>query len=587
MPKRRLLLSRQVNVSMKTDLRETAIAFCVLLLFGLALGFPLLSKGFPVNGHDFWAHTTWGGHFAEQFWNGELYPRWLMNHNEGLGSPTFFFYPPLPFWLTALLSPLFPDESAPVSALAWVSTGMLVLSGWFTYLWLRDSVPARAAVLAAAVYQVAPYHLLIDLYQRAAFAEFCAMTWFPLILFAAHRLSQRRQQYFLLLALATAFLTLTHLLSLLMFGPIVPAYAALLASPGHRLRAIALTVMAMGVGLGLSGAYLIPALTLQPSIGMHRLWEGHGHYRQHLYDWERVLVWGQHIPFLLLLMLSIASSIVMAILLYLLARPPAASAHEVQPSGARAQPIHFWMLLVLVVGFMLTLPSDFVWQILKPLQRIQFPWRQASLLTVALAALVAQAEANVISDMSLPRRLLVLPIAVIVSSWLTLTTLHGVEILRQTPKPELNRLAHDAWEYKPRWVQGDDFQRAVKHARVADGRIPKARLSTEGKISVERWRPRDIRLVIESSTDAVLTVHQFFFPGWRALIDGKTPVQVQPSQPFGLVTLPLPAGTHAVELRLRMTPNERNGWLLTGLSAVGWLLCLMWVVRRPRRAQGA
>ena len=566
---------------MKTTSREPAIALGLLLLWGLVLGFPLLSKGFPVLGHDFWAHTTWGGHFAQQFWSGEIYPRWLINHNEGLGSPTFFFYPPLPFWLTAWLSPFFPDESAPVSALAWVATAMLVLSGWFTYLWLRESVPARAAVLAAAIYQVAPYHLVINLYQRAAFAEFCAMTWFPLILFAAHRVSQRRERYFLLLALATAFLSLTHLLSLLIFGPIVPAYAALLAAPGRKLRASAATALAMGLGLGLSGAYLIPAVTLQPNVSMHVLWQGWGHYQQYLYDWKLVLAADQHV-FLLLLLLSLVSNIVVATLLYLLACLAGTSTSAAQPIEARAQPIHFWMLLVLAVGFMLTKPSDFLWQILTPLQRIQFPWRQVSLLTVAVTALFAQAAAGLRPGMSLSQRLAVWAIVIITSCWLMVTALDGLQILSQTPQPELNRLAQDAWEYKPRWVQSDDFGRAVKHARDPDGHTPKARLSTEGQISVVHWRPRDIKLLIESPRDSVLTVYQFFFPGWKALMDGQTPIQVQPSQPHGLVTLAMPAGSHSVELR--MTPNERNGWLLTGLSAAIWVAHLLLVRRRSTRA---
>ncbi len=570
---------------MKPTLRESAVAYGLLLLWGVMLGFPLLSKGFPVDGHDFWAHTTWGGHFSQQFWEGDLYPRWLMNHNEGLGSPTFFFYPPLPFWLAAWLSPLFPDQSAPVSALAWVTTGMLVLSGWFSFLWLRDWVPARAAVLAAGIYQVAPYHLLIDLYQRAALAEFCAMTWLPLILLAAQRLSRQRKLNFLLLALATTLLTLTHLLSLLMFGPIVPLYAALSAEPGHKLRSGAQAVMAMSLGLGLSGAYLIPALTLQDEVGIHRLWEGWGHYRQHLYDWERVTAAGQHL-FLLLLLVSLLGSVVLAVLLWRLATGRVEAQTGDPPGRVGRRLAHFWMLVVLTVGFLLTRPSDIIWRILTPLQRVQFPWRLTMVITVAVTALVALAAANVKHGMTLGRRSLVLASVCIVSLWLVVTAMSGLEILAQTPKPELNRLAHDAWEYKPRWVQGDDFQHAVRHARGPDGRIPKATLDTDGRVGVVHWRPRDIKLTVQAPRDAVLTVYQFYFPGWQALIDGRTRVAIRPSQPHGLVTLAVPAGSHSIDLRLRMTPNERNGWLLTGLSALVCVAYLLPFWRRKERTGG-
>jgi hypothetical protein len=569
---------------MRPTLREVTVALGLLLLWAVVLGLPLLGTGFPVEGHDFWAHTTWGGHFARQFWAGDLYPRWLIDHNEGLGSPTFFFYPPLPFWLTALLAPLFPGESAPVSALAWVATAMLALSGWFTYLWLRTSVPATAAVFAAALYQVAPYHLLIDLYQRAAFAEFCAMTWFPLILLAADRASRGRGRWVLLLAVGTALLALTHVLSLLMFAPLVPAYAALAAQPGRRLNAVATTALGMILGLGLSGAYLVPALTLQQHVNMQVLWQGWGHYRQYLYDRELVLASGGHI-FHLLLLMTLLGSIVLAALLWRLATSGPAGKAGTERADRRLA--HFWMLVVLASAFLMTRASDPVWQLLPPLQRIQFPWRLATLITVALAALAAYAAASLKPVMALGRRSLVLAGVCIVSLWLMVTATNGLEILRQTPNPELNPRAQDAWEYKPRWVQAVDFQPAVRQSKGPDGRMPKATLDTGGRIEVVRWRPRAIGLRVETPRDSVLTVHQFYFPGWQAVLDGTTRLAVLPSQPHGLVTVPLPAGSHSVELRLRMTPNERNGWLLTVLSTIVCVVGLLWAgwrVPRRRRA---
>jgi hypothetical protein len=49
---------------MKPTRREVTIALGLMLLWGAVLGLPLLSRRFRVDGHDFWAHTAWGGHFA-------------------------------------------------------------------------------------------------------------------------------------------------------------------------------------------------------------------------------------------------------------------------------------------------------------------------------------------------------------------------------------------------------------------------------------------------------------------------------------------------------------------------------------------
>jgi len=260
---------------MKPTRREGTIALGLLLLWGAVLGLPLLSRGFRVDGHDFWAHTTWGGHFARQFWAGDLYPRWLVDHDEGLGRPTFF-YPPLPFWLTARLGPLFPGESAPVSA-----------------------SPADRPVPARRVCRV----LRDDLVSADPAGGRGA--------------SRRRGPWVLLMAVGTALLAVTHPLSLLMFAPLVPAYAALSTQPGRWLHAVAKT--ALGMVLGLSGAHPVPALTLQHHMNMQVLRQGCGRRRHYLYDWERVLVSGGHI-FQLLSLMTLLGSIALAALLWRLAR---------------------------------------------------------------------------------------------------------------------------------------------------------------------------------------------------------------------------------------------------------------------------
>jgi hypothetical protein len=145
------------------------------------------------------------------------------------------------------------------------------------------------------------------------------MISFPMNLLAADRASRRRGPWVLLLAVGTALLAVTHLLSLLMFAPLVPAYAALSTQLGRRLHAVAKTALGMVLGLGLSGARPVPALTLQHHVNVQVLSQGWGRRRQYLYDWEHVLASGGHILHLLLLM-ALLGSIVLAALLWRLAR---------------------------------------------------------------------------------------------------------------------------------------------------------------------------------------------------------------------------------------------------------------------------
>src|SRR5262249_53064373 len=86
------------------------LAPILLVFLGLGLAFPVLMFGFPVrldnNGNDSLIHLSWQTYFSRQLWNGDFYPRWLMDMNGGWGSPSHFFYAPLPHILASLVPPM-------------------------------------------------------------------------------------------------------------------------------------------------------------------------------------------------------------------------------------------------------------------------------------------------------------------------------------------------------------------------------------------------------------------------------------------------------------------------------------------------
>ena len=74
----------------------------VITAAGLIFTIPAIIYGIPFFSDDGVSHhALWYMHFSTQLWAGDLYPRWLMGMNEGLGSPVFYYYPP---------RPIFPDQ---------------------------------------------------------------------------------------------------------------------------------------------------------------------------------------------------------------------------------------------------------------------------------------------------------------------------------------------------------------------------------------------------------------------------------------------------------------------------------------------
>ena len=98
-----------------------------------------------------------------------------------------------------------------------------------------------------------------------------------------------------------------------------------------------------------------------------------------------------------------------------------------------------------------------------------------------------------------------------------------------------------------------------------------------------RQTPLEHRFQVNSPTAWTLQLHQFYFPGWQALVDGQ-PAAVQPTGPLALVGVDLPAGRHDVLLRFGLTPLRRAGWAIT-LLGLALTAALLWRMRPwPRPA---
>ena len=130
--------------------REGIRVALALLLACALLMLPLWWQG-GSQGHDLFHHLLYGHYFARQLWQGELYPRWLMAMNGGFGSPTFFFYPPLPYYVSALFAGPGAHPQQANYPLLGSATLALLLSGVFAYLWRRATTPpGRQPALSGA-----------------------------------------------------------------------------------------------------------------------------------------------------------------------------------------------------------------------------------------------------------------------------------------------------------------------------------------------------------------------------------------------------------------------------------------------------
>jgi hypothetical protein len=121
--------------------------------------------------------------YAAEIRHGDFYPRWLSLTYYGKGSPFANFYSPafylLVAWLHAAGLPLLISLKA-------LSTLLFFAGAWGMYLWTRPHFGNLGGLVAAIVYLFTPYHF-VDIYVRAAFAEFAALAVLPYLFWAIDR----------------------------------------------------------------------------------------------------------------------------------------------------------------------------------------------------------------------------------------------------------------------------------------------------------------------------------------------------------------------------------------------------------------
>jgi hypothetical protein len=142
------------------------------------------------------------------------------------------------------------------------------------------------------------------------------------------------------------------------------------------------------------------------------------------------------------------------------------------------------------------------------------------------------------------------------------------------------------FEYMPVWVQAprEEFflsSNAVARSETGQSTPGSGAASSTGlsaDMTPERQTPLEHRFRVSSAAPWTLQLHQFYFPGWEAIIDGAAQAATA-TGPLGLAGVEIPAGEHDVTFRFGTTRPRQIGWALTLFTATCWLLAAVWLRR--------
>lgn len=519
--------------------------------------------------------------------DGHFPVRWMPDANYGYGYPFFNYYAPLSIYIAAIFR--FAGFSY-VHSIQLAQVAGFLLAAWATFRlarrWFGDE---WAALLAAAAYTLAPFHM-VNVYVRGdSLAEFWAMALYPVVLLAAdHSVTpgENGRKGLFLLALSYAALILSHNISALIFSPFLLLY--LLLRLGERRRQFRrLAGVALGavvLGLALAAWFWVPALAEKSLVQTEPITQGYFHYSGHFWGHDLVqLSWlfdysvaGRNAFRVGLVQALLAAGGVLALLWCS------------RQAGRRLRVSVLFMLITLAVATLMITPlSRPLWDTFPLLPFTQFPWRFLSVQALAGAlatgalALLPHGPLKAGATATLILFLLVVALGDLSTDYLALTD----------DDVSASRLAEYEWftgnigstvsaEYLPETVHPRPYTSpwlengARNQTQVVAGQASTTLLVREA--TEQRWE------VTTGTEGATVIFPTLYWPGWQATIDGRL-LAGGPANGSGLFRVEVPAGKHTLALALGRTPVRMVAELV---SLLALLLLLAMAVPEMRRAVG-
>jgi hypothetical protein len=535
----------------------------------------------PSHSHDGSFAVAALHYFRDGLAQGDLLPRWSMIANAGLGSPIFYFYPPLAYWVAALVASLvaplgsgLSDAGAIAAACVIFRVGSLLTCA----AWLRRHTDHSTALFGGAVYALMPYVALINPEVRLAYAETASGALLPLVFLAVDVGGGRISRTIAALAPAMAAMAFTNLPSTVIAGGLVLAYAAASSTPSANAlpdaaARIAGTIAGVALGLALAGITLAPALLLIPYANYGVFNAPESQPVNHFLFTGKPLHQGSTLAADIFWHLAIIIPILIGGFGVLAARRTLKLTHRAVA-----------LTLALAV-FLVTPLSRYAYLYLPMLWRIQFPFRFG--LPISLLAALSLAFAMP-ALRPWARRLVVMcglamALQLAASSWLRGDPTHSYA--ERTQQAMEDRF-HDVAEYFSAQAPMSfwDHFTVLGPQAIHQAGIDHAGCPAHHDLPIRREAGKMIITLLGCHDQVVLP--QFAFPGWLAELEpGEKPAALSFDPTTGLLAATVPEGTAQLVLRRTTLPEEKRGLQISVTAVLLWLLAATLALRRPGRRE--
>ena len=539
-----------------------------LIITGL-LSFLLLFDLFITSGHSAYmdgrAHLTTIAQFYESMKQGVWWVRWTDGF-ANYGMPLPLFAHQTIGYLGGILSFVFGGDIVLVYKLMFVVGG--IISSMLFYLFLRIYFKPLSSFVGTFFFNFAPYRIL-NLYIREALPEFFASVFFPLILLATYFFVKKKKKWAVpLLVLFFAVIALSHPMMLIVGGILFGGYLLfLLVDEKKRVKTVLMYGMVLLWGLMISAYFVLP-LKLENKYFYYGQTTNHltpGQYLSSVnylspkwhYFYERDIVNRGHF-----VKGGLPETIVLSVgVLYLISRL-ARDKKKFKP-----EIVDYATLTGVVLVYMTTRYSGFLYENIDLLSNIQFPWRMLSSYVYVPPIILAY----FVNKLRNPR-LVVVGVMILIAvlrfpqSYSKNNTLHNIDRYYFTTMNLHSVLMNTVWT-----GETADYPVHDKKVGIIEG---------EGVIKSYNVKNGFREYQIEADTPLRLADYTFYFPGWNVYVDGvSTPMEFQDPNYRGVITYKIPAGNHHVVLKFEETRIRQYSIIISILALFSFIV---WIVMRQR-----
>lgn len=494
---------------------------------------------------------------------GQFPLRWAGNFDQGFGIPLFTFVYPLPYYLTSIMS-YFSSSILAVKVL----TILAYLSGGLGVYYLFKKSSQLLATFLALIYLMTPYQFL-NIFVRGALGEILALGIMPWVLLSFKDLISRKNlSWYHPIPLGLLFIShnfLGILFSVFLLGYILSGK-----------ETVGLTLKSFVLSLGLAAFFLLPMIlqknllysTIHPDLNF-RFDQHYVTTKQLIYSkwdyWYSMPGENDGMSF----QLGIAQ-IVLAIVgaIYIL--------FNKKRTGSQI----FLIFAYLGSLFLMHAKSYFIWDKITILQSIQFPWRFLFMPAI-LTPLLIYPYLNSIKSKKYFTYVLLF---VLILNFANIRNyLRPMKFLDLTEYTDLYRLYYNKTsttfrsEILPKWnVLGERYK--SEDLLVNSGNMTIDALSTNslGITTTINNKPDD--------SQGKVTILHNYYPGWVAIMDGKTRLKLSPTDE-GMIYLYPELGVHNYKISIKSTRLESISNLISLGSIIG--LIAIWQKNRKPKNQAS